>query len=103
MSAFRFTLDGRRITEARIAYGGMAATPKRASAAEAALIGVSLDEPKAWDAALLAIGEDFKPLTDMRATAAYRSKVAANLLLRAVTEIAGGYGVTRIGALHAAE
>jgi hypothetical protein len=39
----------------------------------------------------------------MRATAAYRSKVAANLLLRALTEIAGGESVTRIGALHAAE
>jgi xanthine dehydrogenase small subunit len=103
MSAFRFTVQGRRITEARIAYGGMAATPKRASSAEATLIGVSLDEPKAWEAAIQAIGEDFKPLSDMRATAAYRSKVAANLLLRALTEIAGGESVTRIGALHAAE
>jgi xanthine dehydrogenase small subunit len=103
MSAFRFTLDGRRIAEACIAYGGMAATPKRAAAAEAALLGVSLDDPQAWDAAIQAMGDDFKPLTDMRATAAYRSKVAANLLLRALTEIAGGEGVTRIGALHAAQ
>ena len=45
MSAFRFTLDGRRIVEARIAYGGMAATPKRASNAEKALIGADLDDP----------------------------------------------------------
>jgi xanthine dehydrogenase small subunit len=103
MSAFRFTLDGRRITEARIAYGGMAATPKRASGAEAALIGVSLDDRAAWSAALQAIGSDFSPLTDMRATSAYRSKVAANLLLKALTEIAGGEDVTRIGALDAAE
>jgi xanthine dehydrogenase small subunit len=103
MSAFRFTLDGRRIAEARLAYGGMAATPKRASGAEAALAGASLDDRGTWRAALDAIGSDFTPLTDQRATAAYRSKVAANFLLKALTEIAGAEGLTRIGELHAAE
>jgi xanthine dehydrogenase small subunit len=103
MSAFRFDLDGRRIVEARIAYGGMAATPKRAAGAEAALIGADLDRPDSWSAAIAAIGTDYAPLTDMRATAAYRSKVAANLLRKALLEVAGGAGATRIGALHAAE
>ncbi len=103
MSAFRLTLEGRRVTEARIVYGGMAATAKRASFAEGALIGASLDDRATWSASIGAIGSDFTPLTDMRATAAYRSKVAANLLLKALTEIAGGSGLTRISELHAAE
>jgi xanthine dehydrogenase small subunit len=103
MSAFRFTLEGRRIGEARIAYGGMAATPKRAAGAEQALIGVDLDKPESWSAAIAAIGSDFAPLTDMRATAAYRSRVAANLLRKALIEVAGGGEPTRIGALHAAQ
>ncbi len=103
MSAFRFTLDGRRIGEARIAYGGMAATPKRAGGAEQALVGARLDDPASWSAAIAAIGSDYAPLTDMRATAAYRSRVAANLLRKALIEVAGGEDATRIGALHAAE
>ncbi len=103
MSAFRFTLDGRIVTEARIAYGGMAATPKRASHAEKALIGANLDNPASWDAAIAAIAADYSPLTDMRATAAYRLRVAANLLLKALLEVAGGASATRIGELHAAE
>jgi len=103
MSAFRFTLERRRITEARIAYGGMAATPKRASGAEAALAGARLDDPNTWSRAIAAIATDFSPLTDMRATAAYRSKVAANLLRKALIEIAGAEAPTRVGALDAAE
>jgi xanthine dehydrogenase small subunit len=103
MSAFRFTLEGRRITEARIAYGGMAAIPKRASGAEKALVGANLDDPDSWSAAIAAVGADYSPLTDMRATSAYRSRVAANLLLKALLEVAGGKSATRIGDLHAAQ
>jgi xanthine dehydrogenase small subunit len=103
MSAFRFTLDGRRLSEARIAYGGMAATPKRASNAEKALVGANLDDPTSWSAAIAAIGADYSPLSDMRATSSYRLRVAANLLLKALLEVAGGESATRIGVLHAAE
>jgi len=103
MLAIRLELDGRRIRAARIACGGMAATPKRAAEAEKALIGASLDEPTGWRAAAEAIGQDFRPLTDMRATAAYRSTVAANLLKKALTEMSGAAAPTRIGMLHAAE
>ncbi len=81
----------------------MAATPKRAKGAEAALVGADLDDSASWSAAIAAIGSDYAPLTDMRATSAYRSRVAANLLLKALTEVAGGEGATRIGVLHAAE
>ena len=81
----------------------MAATPKRAANAEAALAGASLDDRGSWRAALAAMASDFAPLTDMRATAAYRMTVAANVLEKALMEIAGAGAPTRIGALHAAE
>ena len=81
----------------------MAATPKRAANAERALAGASLDDPPDWRAAVESIARDFTPLTDMRATAAYRSAVAANLLKKALIEISGSAAPTRIGMLHAAE
>ena len=69
------------ITQARIAYGGMAATPKRATGAEAALIGQPWSEA-AFNAAAEAIKSDFAPLTDWRASSDYRSLTASNLLRR---------------------
>ncbi len=103
MLAARFDLDGRRIAGARIAYGGMAATPKRAANAERALIGADLDAPQSWRPALDALASDFAPLTDQRATAAYRTALATNVLQKALIEIAGAGAPTRIGTLHAAE
>jgi len=98
MGAFNVVIEGRRIASARIAYGGMAGVPKRASAAEAAIAGASLDEPASWQAALEALSRDFTPLADQRASAAYRAVVARNLLFKALTEIAsGGTRETRIG------
>ena len=67
----------------------MAATPKRATRAEAALTGASLAVPESWQAAIDALGEDFSPLTDMRASAGYRLEAARGLLRKALTEIAG--------------
>ena len=103
MLAVRLDLDGREIVNARIACGGMAATPKRAEKAERALVGASLDSPATWRLAREAINEDFNPLTDMRATAAYRKTVAANLLEKALIEISGGSAPSRIGELDAVE
>jgi xanthine dehydrogenase small subunit len=103
MLAVRIDLDGRRIANTRIACGGMAATPKRAGNAERALDGANLDQPMSWRAAREAISDDFTPLTDMRASAAYRMTVAANLLEKALMEISGADAPTRIGMLHAAE
>ena len=90
MGAFKVALEGRRIAAARIAFGGMAGTPKRATATEVALVGVSLDEPASWEPAYAAMSGEFQPLTDHRASAAYRAIVARNLLLKALTEIADG-------------
>ena len=67
MGAFRIACDGRRVSAARIAYGGMAATPRRAGAAEAALIGADLDDPATWQAARAALAENYTPMDDHRA------------------------------------
>ena len=75
------TARGAVIVSARIAFGGMAATPKRALRAEAALIGRPWNEA-ALAAATAALAQDYTPLSDMRASAAYRMKVAQNLLRR---------------------
>jgi xanthine dehydrogenase small subunit len=69
------------IRRARLAYGGMAPIPKRAESCEAAMIG------RPWTVATLQMGmsalkEDFSPLSDVRASSAYRLTVAANLLQR---------------------
>ena len=103
MLAVRVEVDGRRILGARIACGGMAATPKRAANAERALVNANLNERATWRAALGALSKDFAPLTDQRASAAYRMTVAANLLEKALLEISGSSAPTRIGMLHAAE
>lgn len=70
-----------RIDDARIAFGGMAATPRRAAIAEAALAGQPWSEATVR-AAMAALDADYAPLTDLRASADYRRRVARNLLWR---------------------
>ncbi len=79
--AAHIAIESDHITEACIAFGGMAATPKRAAQAEAALVGCPWDEP-ALAQAMAALANDFTPLSDMRASATYRAQVAQNLLRR---------------------
>ncbi|MBL8446358.1 MAG: xanthine dehydrogenase small subunit [Zoogloeaceae bacterium] len=73
-------IDG-RIEAPRMAFGGLAATPKRATKAEQALAGRSWDEDTVADA-VVALAEDFAPISDLRGSAAYRRTVAGNLLWR---------------------
>ncbi|ANT61957.1 xanthine dehydrogenase small subunit [Salipiger sp. CCB-MM3] len=75
------SVEGGVIQSARIALGGMAATPKRAGKAEAALLGQPWSEAS-FAAAARAMAEDFAPLSDWRASAGYRMRVAQNLLRR---------------------
>ena len=97
MSAFKFTLEGRTIVSARIAFGGMAATPKRAAKTEAALRDVSLDAPKDWERAIAEMAEDYQPIGDMRASAEYRLVTARAFLRKALMEVAlGNSGATRV-------
>ncbi|MCK6529616.1 xanthine dehydrogenase small subunit [Myxococcota bacterium] len=73
-------LDGEgRIAEARLAFGGMAAIPRRASRTEAALLGRPFGE-EAIEAAIPFLDEDFQPISDHRGSAWYRRTVAGNLL-----------------------
>ena len=87
--AFRvFVNDDGIVGMARVAFGGMAATPKRAKAVEDALVG------KPWtsatvEAALPAFAVDYQPITDMRASKEYRLLVAQNLLRRFQLETSG--------------
>jgi xanthine dehydrogenase small subunit len=71
--------EGDTVIRAQLAFGGMAATPKRAVKTEAALLGQKWSAA-AIEAALPKLAEDFTPLSDHRGSAAYRAKVAANLL-----------------------
>jgi xanthine dehydrogenase small subunit len=89
MGAFRLTLVGSQVEEARIAFGGMAPTPKRARRTEAALRGIFLKDPSTWEAAIAQLDGDFSPISDLRASAHYRRQVARGLVRKALLEIAG--------------
>ena len=85
---FNITISGGVIQDARIAFGGMAGIPKRATHVEAQLIG------QPWtndciEAAVEAFSNDFTPLSDMRASAAYRLQTAENMLRRYFAELNG--------------
>lgn len=81
LGAFALTVEAEAITAARIAFGGMAATPRRAAGCEAALVGQPFSEATIA-AAAEALKDDFSPLSDVRGTAAYRIEAAAALLWR---------------------
>jgi xanthine dehydrogenase small subunit len=91
--AYRVRIRNGRIEDARLAFGGMAATPRRAHAAEAALL------KDGFAAAIAAIESDFKPLDDWRGSAVYRRQVAANLLRRLELRLAEPGGVLEVEAL----
>ena len=108
MGAFRITVEDGLVSQARIAFGGMAGIPKRASAAEAAIIGLPIKDISTWRAGAEGLTSDFAPLSDHRASADYRMRVARNLVIKALAEIAGvPSSSTRISGLrevsHAAE
>ena len=74
--AYRLRIKHGRIEDVRLAFGGMAAIPKRAGNAEAALL------KDGFDAARVALARDFQPVDDWRGSAEYRLQVAINLLRR---------------------
>jgi xanthine dehydrogenase small subunit len=79
---------GHKVSAARIGAGGVAATPARATQAEAVLSGQAWSEAKAR-AAGAALQAQFQPISDMRASAAYRRQVLANLMQRLWLESRG--------------
>ncbi|MEK6216946.1 MAG: FAD binding domain-containing protein [Boseongicola sp.] len=85
---FNLRIENGTVTNARIAFGGMAATPKRAAAAEASLLGQTWTE-ESVRAAMALMGEDFSPMTDMRAGQEYRLRSAENMALRYFNDLNG--------------
>jgi xanthine dehydrogenase small subunit len=79
--AFALRLEDGRVAGIRMAYGGMAAVPRRAAVAEESLTG-QLWNVESLPKAMAGIDASFTPLSDMRASAAYRTLVARNLLLK---------------------
>lgn len=87
-AAFRIVRENGIVTGARIAFGGMAAIPKRVKSAEQALIGQALDEA-AVAACAQAVAAELSPLSDWRGSADYRLMVAQNLVTRFARDLAG--------------
>ncbi len=98
---FNIRIEDGRVARVRIAFGGMAATPKRALAVEAALRGKPWTEA-AIATALPAFAEDFAPIDDMRASAGYRLLAAQNLLRRCFHESRRPLAETRLVGREAA-
>ncbi len=94
-AAFAMRLEDNRIAHIRIAYGGLAATPKRAGNAERALAGQPWSEAT-LAAAMQALDQDFQPISDMRASAGYRHRIAGNLLRKFFIETTQPHAATRV-------
>ena len=96
-AAFNLRIDQGQVIEARIAYGGMAGTPKRAISCEAVLLG------SPWNSATVehacaALAHDFTPLSDFRASKEYRLLSAQNLLRKYFIEQQTPHLETRVTA-----
>jgi len=94
-AAFRVQVENGAIVDARAAFGGMAAIPKRAANCEKALIG------QPWTSATVeracaALAQDFTPLSDFRATKEYRLLSAQNLLRKYFIELQTPHIETRV-------
>jgi xanthine dehydrogenase small subunit len=103
MFALKVKRTGDKIVSARLAMGGMAATPKRGLQTEAALQSIDLAREATWTAAIATLAQDFQPISDMRASAAYRIETAQALLHKALLEISGSIQTRVVGLREAAE
>ncbi|MBS7660805.1 xanthine dehydrogenase small subunit [Pseudomonas lalucatii] len=96
-AAFNLHIEDGVVKQARIAFGGMAAIPKRAAACEAALNGAGW-YPEVIERACAALAEDFTPLSDFRASKEYRLLTAQNLLRKFFLELQAPEVETRVTA-----
>lgn len=87
-AAFALRIVDGLVIDARVAFGGMAAVPKRAAGCESALVGRPWKE-EAVRAAMEALEADFEPIDDMRASKGYRRMVAQNLFYKFYLETTG--------------
>ena len=79
--AFCIAVSEGVVTDARLAFGGVAAIPKRAKSVEQALMGVPWTE-ESVRTAMQKFSNDYEPISDMRASSDYRMEVCQNLLFR---------------------
>ncbi|MCB1351894.1 MAG: FAD binding domain-containing protein [Rhodobacteraceae bacterium] len=93
---FALTIESGVIVAARIAFGGVAATPKRARAVETFLVGKPWSEATIRSAQPI-FAEDYSPISDMRASAAYRARLCGNLLMRYFLETEGATAIRLAG------
>ena len=100
LAAIALQIDDGLVSQARIAFGGMAATPKRALHCESALINQSWSSEVVEQAAAQ-LENDFTPLSDARASSSYRLSLAKNLLQRAYIEISEPETLTQVNASSA--
>ncbi|MGN8346752.1 xanthine dehydrogenase small subunit [Pseudomonas sp. SMV71] len=96
-AAFNLRIDNGVVRDARVAFGGMAATPKRAKHCEAVLIGAQWND-STLERACVALADDFTPLSDFRASKEYRLLSARNLLRKYFIELQTPYIETRVTA-----
>ncbi|MEM6615475.1 MAG: xanthine dehydrogenase small subunit [Pseudomonadota bacterium] len=97
LGAFAITLgENGIIDKARIAYGGMAATPKRATTLETVLVGKSPVDALTTVDINSVMQSDFKPISDVRASAEYRSTVSSNLVRKALMQLIDTGAETRL-------
>jgi xanthine dehydrogenase small subunit len=94
-ACFALTMDAGVIRAARVGCGGVAPVPGRAVATEARLVGRPWDDTTAT-AAATALAEEFTPIDDMRASAAYRRAVLGNLVRRFRLETGDSRVATRV-------
>jgi xanthine dehydrogenase small subunit len=95
LAAFFIELKDNVVINVRIAFGGMAGIPMRAKYCEAMLLNNNFNKENIT-AAQLALTQDFKPMSDVRASDKYRMKVAQNLLLKCYLELQNRSIETRV-------
>lgn len=95
LAAFFIEQNEQKITNVRLAFGGMAAIPKRSRAAEGVLQGNNLTS-ETVKAIKMALTADFQPMTDVRASDKYRMKVAQNLIEKCYLELQSNVIETRV-------
>ena len=98
IGAFALTIRNGSVEKARVAFGGMAATPARAVKCEATLEGAPWNAATA-ESAGAALNSDFAPISDFRASGDYRRRVATNLVRRVFEETSNSTTLTDVMAL----
>lgn len=86
--AFHAELRSGKLHNVRICFGGMAGVPLRAASAEQELEGRRLD-PETIEQAVAQISVDYRPLSDHRASAEYRTLAAQNLVRKFAASLTG--------------